>query len=176
MPEIALMKSLHILIPDEIHDRLLEEIVKNRGAKNKSDLVRLLIEDGLDRQAGTARYSSADRAVTATVDQLELLQRILESGLFTELALMEFLGKRPGVAEKIRGQAKAASETFGYLAGPPAKPQAEKAGPKPPTNRGADGERNVGAKDPRVMTREERAAWKRRIARELTGRDSEAEA
>jgi hypothetical protein len=163
------MHDIHIRLSDELHDCLVDEVRRRPKLKNKSELARRIIEEGLARGSRDFKATGSAEPRRADADQIELLHRLLELGVFTELALTEFLGKRPGLVDDLKRRAREALEAIGRRSSRTPKAVERRPASRPPAQPEPESPDDLVKKDPRKMTKEERAAWKKALARELTG-------
>jgi hypothetical protein len=140
--------DIHIRLSKKTHERLVAHLLRHAKAKTKSELARLLIEEGLG-------LTNANADVRPSLD---LILRRLDALEAQIAAIGEGVSKRPAVlataAKNVRGSEREK--------GADAPPSASR--PQPQPTKGA-------IKDPKEMTAAEHAAWKDELMRELTGHE-----
>jgi hypothetical protein len=156
------MYHLHIRIPKETHDRLVAETIKNPKAKNKSEHARQLLKAALGAEHKGAEIgpASIDRVERSLEALRQVLDRTAEHARFAAVALGDLMKRDPALLEDARRRAsEPAPERADRVSSPVMK--TPRAPPKP----------EAAVRDPRTMTKDELAAWKRQLARELTEED-----
>src|SRR5688572_3514105 len=100
--------DIHIRLSKKTHERLVAHLVRHPKAKNKSQLARLILEDGL----GVSSEPDARLRFEPVLSRIDALDQRLatidDRTRFAELALTEILGRRPGLAEDVRRRAQEA--------------------------------------------------------------------
>jgi hypothetical protein len=157
--------DIHIRLSKKTHERLVAHLVRHPKATNKSQLARLILEDGLGISSEPDPRLRFE-PILLRIDALDQrLAAIDDRTRFAELALTEVLGRRPGLAEDVRRRAQEASDRSRPRNATP-KGQVKE---RPPIR--AEQHATEPPPDPKKMTPSERAAWKERLMRELTGQD-----
>jgi hypothetical protein len=177
------MRELHVRLSSNTLDLLEAEARRRHKFKNKSELARFILEDGLHRHAAGTLNLDATSAKANQGDSIE--RRLLELEMFAELALTALLDKRPGVADELKRRAREAAgvalRPLPARPSPPARPAAPQSPParqperKDPTKMTPEERADYLNRDPRKMTPEEKAAWKHALVRELTGQNDRDE-
>jgi hypothetical protein len=137
--------DIHIRLSKKTHERLVAHLLRHSKAKNKSELARLLLEEGLG--VGTDQRSRPDLApLLGRLDAID--------GRLTEIR--ELLVRTPAVPQNRPKRKDDASDPANVSRRDPRAAQ--------PASSPRD-------KDPKKMTPAERAVWKDALLRELTGQD-----
>src|SRR5689334_6308672 len=97
------MQTFTIRISNETNDALEAWTKRHPTAKSKSELIRTILDDVVARGAENTRAPTREGAA---------ILRILESVLFAELALQEFLEKKVGRAGELLEEARTAAARF----------------------------------------------------------------
>jgi hypothetical protein len=136
--------DIHIRLSKKTHERLVAHLLRHTKAKTKSELARLLIEEGLGLASADVRPC------------LDLIVRRLDAIEAQIVAISGAVSKRPDVVATAGKSVRGTERDKGADAAPSASR------PQPQPTKAA-------IKEPKKMTAAEHAAWKDELMRELTG-------